>query len=191
MAPGRREVAGPGNGWTARPSCRRMPSRAHYQETIIHPDKEKDFAANDAGVDTETVRGEAPALDPIPEFDSLELSGEEERVRGTKLGSGFDSNATRRATSASAKVPVLQRHIETDDPVGASSVLDSGDTPGGSLQSRKGTGATSHNAARTTVQPTTIKNGTSDVLAALDIGGTSARTLPVALPLYPIRIRGG
>ena len=165
-------------------------AESSYQETIIDPGEERDFAANDAGVDTETVRGEAPALDPIPEFDSLELSGEEERVKGTKLSSGFDGNATRGATSASDMVPVLQRHIETDDPVGASSALDTGDTPGGALESRKGTDATSHNAARTTVQPTTIKNGRLDVVVALDIGGTSVGKLPVTFPLHPIRIRG-
>lgn len=100
-----------------------LPSYAEssYQETVVDLDEAGDFAANDAMVDTETICSEAPVLDPIPEFDSLELAAEEESVKRTKLSSDFDDNPTRGATSTSATVPVLQTNIEANDPVGAPS----------------------------------------------------------------------
>lgn len=166
-------------------------AESSYQETTINPGDGGDFGANDVAFDTETVRGAVPALDQIPELGSLEFSGGEETVKGTTLSSGFNGNATRGGTSTSTTVAVLQRHIETKNPVGPSSAPDTGHIQRRPLESREGTDATSHNAGRTTVQPTTIKNGTLDVVVALDIGGTSAGKLPVTFKffLHPVRNR--
>jgi hypothetical protein len=155
-------------------------AESSYQDTVIDLGEERDIAVNDTGIDTETVRAELPALEEIPEFfQRLELSDEEERLRGVRSRSGADGDSIGGVSNASAESSVRQRHVETDDPVEASSSLDTREPPEWTLESRRAVDATGHfyNGTRITV-PANIIDGSLHVVVALDIGGTSAGKLP-------------
>ena len=59
-------------------------AESSYQATIIDPNEERDGVASIPGVDEEPARGKDTALDTILESGRLEVSGGEERVRGTR-----------------------------------------------------------------------------------------------------------
>jgi hypothetical protein len=167
-------------------------AESSYQDTVIDLGEERDIAVNDTGIDTETVRGELPALEEIPEFfQRLELSDEEERPRGVTGGSGADDGSMGGVSNASAEVSVRQKHLKTEDPVEASSSLDTREPPKWTLESRQAVDTTYHINASLITVPANIIDGSLQVVVALDIGGTSAGRLPslhILPPTYVLRV---